>query len=363
MVKNLLNRHYETHKEEYDRAATQVLASGWYIMGHELESFEHEYAQYVGTKHCIGVANGLDALWIGLKVLGIHAGDEVIVQSNTYIATVMSITMNQATPVFVEPDQYFNLDPKAIEAKISARTKAIIVVHLYGQASNMCEIKAIADKYNLKLIEDCAQSHGAHHGDTMTGNFGDIGCFSFYPTKNLGCFGDGGAITTNDDELAKQIRIYRNYGSEKRYYNQVVGTNSRLDELQAALLRVKLRYLNQLNQARKSIANHYIESISNPFIELPNVNAGCEHVWHQFVIRSAHRDRLMDYLSANDIQTIIHYPIPPHLSEAYQALGFTKGSYPIAEAYANTVLSLPLFDGMTFEEADEVIEVINRFQP
>ena len=363
MVKNLLSRHYEAHKEEYDQAAIDVLASGWYVTGNQVSAFEAEYANYVGVKHCIGVANGLDALWIGLRILGIGEGDEVIVQSNTYIATVMSVTMNKATPIFVEPDAFFNLDPHKIEAKITPNTKAIIVVHLYGQASNMLEIKAIADKYNLKLIEDCAQSHGAHFDRQMTGSFGDIGCFSFYPTKNLGCFGDGGAITTNNDEVAKQARIFRNYGSEKRYYNQVVGTNSRLDEIQAALLRVKLRYLDQLNEKRNEIAQIYLSGIENSFVELPKINTNCEHVWHQFVIRSNHRDQLMDYLLSKDIHTIIHYPIPPHLSEAYQSLGFTKGSFPIAEEYADTVLSLPIFDEMTAEEALEVVHVINQFKP
>ena len=363
MVKNLLNRHYEVHKNEYDLAATNVLKSGWYVMGQELSSFEREFAEYVGVKHCIGVANGLDALWIGLKVLGVREGDEVIVQSNTYIATVMSITMNNATPIFVEPDQFFNLNPAEIESKINSKTKAIIVVHLYGQASNMSEINAIAQKHNLLLIEDCAQSHGAHHKDQMTGSFGNIGCFSFYPTKNLGCFGDGGAITTNDDEVAAKVRIYRNYGSEKRYYNQIVGTNSRLDEIQAALLRVKLRYLDSLNVERKLIANQYLEKIHNSYVELPKIAQDCEHVWHQFVIRTNYREQLINYLLSKDIHTIIHYPIPPHLSEAYAELGFTKGDYPIAEDYADTVLSLPMFDAMTIDEANEVIDAINQFQP
>ena len=363
MVKNILNRHYEKHKSEYDQAAISVLSSGWYVMGQELSKFEKEYAEYVGVKHCIGVANGLDALWIGLRVLGIGEGDEVIVQSNTYIATVMSITMNNATPVLVEPDQYFNLDPKNIESKITSKTKAIIVVHLYGQASNMSAIKSIADKYKLLLIEDCAQSHGAQHKHQMTGSFGDIGCFSFYPTKNLGCFGDGGAVTTNNDEIAQKLRIYRNYGSEKRYYNQVVGTNSRLDEIQAALLRVKLGYLNELNHDRKIIAQHYLSRINNPYIELPKTNVDCEHTWHQFVIRSNHREQLINHLLAHDIHTIIHYPIPPHLSEAYLDLGYSLGDFPVAEDFADTVLSLPLFDAMNLSEADEVIDALNKFKP
>lgn len=363
MIKNEMQRHYLAHKEAYDKAVIGVLESGWYITGNQLKQFEDRFASYIGVKHCVGLANGLDALWIGMKMLGITSGDEVIVQANTYIATVMGITINQATPVFVEPDECFNFDVSKIEEKITPRTKAILVTHLYGQATNMRAIKALCDKYDLRLIEDCAQSHGARFEGTMTGAFGDLACFSFYPTKNLGAYGDGGAITTPHDELAQKIRIYRNYGSEKRYYNQVVGINSRLDEMQAALLNVKLDYLDQLNQARNDIADKYLSDIKNPHIVLPKRQEGADHIWHQFVVRCEQRDQLINYLNDKGIQTIIHYPIPPHLSEAYHDLGYKEGAFPITEHFAQTVLSLPLFDEMRMDEAQEVIAAINAFEP
>lgn len=363
MIKNEMQRHYLAHKEKYDKAALSVLESGWYITGNELKRFEADYARYIGVKHCVGLANGLDALWIGMKLLGIQAGDEVIVQSNTYIATVMGITINHATPVFVEPDETFNFDVDMIEAKITERTKAILVTHLYGQACNMRAIKALCEKHKLFLVEDCAQSHGAKFDGIMTGAFGDLACFSFYPTKNLGAFGDGGAITTPHDDLAQKVRIYRNYGSEKRYYNQVVGINSRLDEMQAALLSVKLSLLDQLNQDRKHLADLYLKGITNPWIKLPKREENAEHVWHQFVIRCDARDQLIEHLNQHNIQTIIHYPIPPHLSEAYRDLGYKAGDFPIAETFANTVLSLPLFDSMREDEVKMVIEAVNAFNP
>lgn len=363
MVKNRLDRHYLQNKEKYDKAALDVLESGWYITGPFLEKFEKEYANYIGSQYAVGLANGLDALWIGMKALEIGEGDEVIVQSNTYIATVMGITINRATPIFVEPDRCFNMDPDKIEAAITPRTKAILVTHLYGQATNMEPIQALCKKHKLMLIEDCAQSHGAKHQGQITGKFGILGCFSFYPTKNLGAFGDGGAITTNDENLARKIRIYRNYGSEKKYYNQVVGINSRLDEIQAALLSVKLNYLDQLNAERSSIANYYLEHIRNPLVQLPSLQKNSTHVWHQFVINTERRKELIEFLDRKEIQTIIHYPVPPHLSEAYEYLGYTEGSFPIAEHYANTVLSLPLFDGMTLDEAKEVVQAVNEFKP
>lgn len=358
-----MQRHYLVNKEKYDKAVQNVLESGWYITGNELKRFEENFAKYIGSKHCVGLANGLDALWIGIKLLGIGVGDEVIVQSNSYIATVMGITINHATPIFVEPDECFNFDVSKLEGKITNKTKAILVTHLYGQASNMRDIKKLCDKYKLFLIEDCAQSHGAKFEGQMTGSFGDLACFSFYPTKNLGAFGDGGAITTPHDELAKKIRVFRNYGSEKRYYNQVVGINSRLDELQAALLNIKLEMLDQLNKDREKLAGLYLSEIVNPYIQLPNRQEGADHVWHQFVIRCDYRDQLVEYLNQKEIQTIIHYPIPPHLSEAYQYLDYKLGDFPIAEHYAETVLSLPLFDSMQEEEVREVIRALNAFKP
>ena len=359
---NQLDRGFELYQEEYEKKAIEVLRSGWYILGKELELFEQEFAHYLGVKHCIGVASGLDALKIAIHLLGIGNGDEVIVQGNTYIATVMGITENGATPVFVEPDQYYNIDVNKIEEKITKRTKAIMVVHLYGQAADMTSIMKLATKYHLKVIEDCAQAHGAAHCGKTVGTFGDIGCFSFYPTKNLGAFGDGGALVTNQDDICKNARIYRNYGSEKKYHNQVVGLNSRLDEMQAGLLRVKLKYLDQLNQEREKIAESYLNSIKNTYILLPELRNGNSSVWHQFVIRTKNREALMKYLEQNGIHSMIHYPIPPHLSKAYNYLNMKQGSLPITEIYAEEVLSLPMYNGMLEEERKKVIKTVNSFK-
>ncbi|MGL5367716.1 MAG: DegT/DnrJ/EryC1/StrS family aminotransferase [Cetobacterium somerae] len=358
---NVLNKTYFMKQEEYEKKAIDVLRNGWYVLGNEVKEFEKEFANYIGTKYSVGLDNGLNALVIAFRELGIGAGDEVIVQANTYIASVMGITMNGATPVFVEPDEYFNIDAERIEAAITEKTKAICVVHLYGQASNMDKIMEIAKKYNLYVVEDCAQSHGADFNGKRTGTFG-IGCFSFYPSKNLGCFGDGGAITTNDEKLDRDFRVLRNYGSEKRYYNEVVGYNSRLDELQAGLLRVKLSHLNELTEEREKIANRYLAEIKNSKVELPKVREGATSVWHLFVVKTDERDNLQKYLESNGIGTVIHYPIPPHLSKAYEYLGYKKGDFPITERYAETVLSLPLYNGMTDEEQKYVIEVINRYE-
>ncbi len=358
---NRLDRGFFRYQEEFERKALEVLRSGWYVLGREVEAFEKEFAAYIGSKYCVGLASGLDALWLAFRVLGIGAGDEVIVQANTYIASVMGITINGAIPVLVEPDEYFNIDADKIEEKITDKTKAILAVHLYGQASNMQKIQQICKKYNLRLVEDCAQSHGACFQGKMTGTFGDIGCFSFYPSKNLGGFGDGGAIVTDDPRLAADMRIYRNYGSEKRYYNKVVGANSRLDELQAGLLRVRLAHIGELTKERRAIAQKYQEGIVNSGIQLPCIREGADSVWHQYVIRCEQRQKLADYLKEKGIGTIIHYPIPPHLSEAYHYLGYTKGSFPITERYADTVLSIPMYNGMTLGEQDFVMDAINQF--
>ena len=359
---NVLDRQFFMYQNEYEEKALNVLRRGWYVLGNEVLEFEKEFANYVGAEHCVGLASGLDALWIAFRLLDIKEGDEVIVQSNTYIASIMGITMNGATPIFVEPDKYHNIDINKIEEKITDKTKAILVVHLYGQATQMDKVRELCDKHNLYLVEDCAQSHGAKFNGKNTGTFGDIGCFSFYPSKNLGCFGDGGAIVTNNDDLARKFRVFRNYGSEKRYHNMVVGTNSRLDELQAGLLRVKLAHLDELNNERKKIALNYLSRIKNPYVKLPEIKENCTSVWHLFVICTDYRSKLIEYLNENNIGTIIHYPIPPHLSEAYGYLGYKKGNFPIAEHMANTVLTLPLYNGMTEEEQDYVIEVINRFE-
>ena len=362
IMPNRLDKGFYKYQEEFEKKAVEVLRSGWYVLGKEVSSFEEEFAEYTGGKYCVGLASGLDALWIAFRVLGIGAGDEVLVQGNTYIASVMGITINGATPVFIEPDEYFNIDASKLEEKITDRTKAILVVHLYGQASNMEPIMKIARKHNLRVVEDCAQSHGACFQGKMTGTFGDVGCFSFYPSKNLGAFGDAGAIVTNDTKIAEDVRVFRNYGSEKRYYNRVVGTNSRLDEIQAGLLRVRLGHMQELEEEKRDICMRYLRELKNDQIELPGIREGASHIWHQFVIKTERRQELIDYLNEKEIGTIIHYPIPPHLSEAYQYLGVKKGTLPITEHYAETVLSIPLYNGMTKEEQDYVIEAINSFQ-
>lgn len=362
IMPNNLKRQYDLHGEEYENKALEVLRSGWYVLGREVSAFEQEWADYIGTGYCVGVASGLDALWIAFRLLGIGEGDEVIVSSNAYIACVMGITINGATPVFVEPDEYDNIDADKIEAAITERTRAILAVHLYGQSCDMDKIMALAGKYCLKVVEDCAQSHGNTWKGKTVGSFGDMGCFSFYPSKGCGAFGDAGCITMNDEGLYKAARVFRNYGSEKRYHNQVVGANSRLDELQAGLLRVKMKYLPEMNQERCHIARRYMEEISNPQVQMPKIRPGADSSWHQFVIHTARRDDLQSFLNEAGIGTLIHYPIPPHLSEAYASLGKKKGDYPIAERYADEVLSLPMYNGMTEEEISYVIRKVNEFQ-
>ncbi|MGL5000432.1 MAG: DegT/DnrJ/EryC1/StrS family aminotransferase [Cetobacterium sp.] len=359
---NTLDRQYFMYQEEYEKKALEVLRKGWYILGSEVENFEKEFAQYIGTKYSLGLDNGLNALVLAFRALGIKEGDEVIVQGNTFIASVMGITMNGATPIFVEPDTYDNIDTNKIEVAITEKTKAICLVHLYGQTANMEKVMEIAKKHNLYVVEDCAQSHGSKFNNQMTGTFGDIACFSFYPGKNLGCFGDGGGVTTDNEELYKKMKMLRNYGSSKKYHNDEVGYNARLDELQAGLLRVKLSHLDELTAQREHIANRYLDEIKNPKIELPRIREGATSVWHLFVVKTEERDRLQKYLEENGIGTVIHYPIPPHLSKAYEYLGYKNGDFPITEKYAETVLSLPLYNGMTDEEQTYVIEVINRYE-
>ncbi len=363
ILANDLKRQYDIHADEYEEKALSVLRSGWYVLGPEVKAFEIEWAEYIGTDHCVGLASGLDALWISFRVLGIGAGDEVIVCSNAYIACVMGITINGATPVFVEPDEFDNIDASRIEDAITYRTKAILAVHLYGQSCDMDRIMEIAHKHELKVVEDCAQSHGNRWKGKRVGSIGDVGCFSFYPTKGCGAFGDGGCITTNSEELAEMFRIFRNYGSQKKYHNIVVGANSRLDELQAGLLRVKLQYMDQFNRERNTLAQRYLSGITNPLIKLPSVRQGADSSWHQFVIHVAggRRDELIEFLKQKDIGTLIHYPIPPHLSEAYLYLGYKEGDFPIAERYADEVISLPIYNGMTDEEISYVINSINDF--
>lgn len=358
---NRMDRGFQKYQESFEQKALEVLRSGWYILGKEVSAFEEEFAAYVGAKHCVGLASGLDALWMAFRILGIGAGDEVLVQANTYIASVMGITINGATPVFVEPDEYYQIDVSKLEAHITDKTKAILVVHLYGHNAKMDEVVRLCKKYNLRLVEDCAQSHGSMYQGQMSGTFGDIGCFSFYPSKNLGAFGDAGAITTNDPQLAQDFRVYRNYGSEKRYYNKVVGTNSRLDEMQAGLLRVRLQHLDALTKERQALAARYSAELHNEKLILPSQRPDTVSVWHQYVVRCKDRDALISHLNAHDIGSIIHYPIPPHLAEAYRYLGHSEGTFPITEQYANEVLSIPMYNGMTADEQERVIHTLNTF--
>ena len=365
ILPNNLERQHSIYKDEYNNKAVEVLNSGWYVLGNEVKSFEEEYAKYIGCKHCVGLASGLDALQIAFRILDIKEKDEVIVCSNAYIACVMGITMNGATPVFIEPDEYDNLDANKIEEKITNNTKAILAVHLYGQSCDMDKIIDIAKKHNIKVVEDCAQAHGTTWNNKKVGTFGDIACWSFYPTKNLGAFGDGGAITTDNDEYAEQIRIIRNYGASKTHYdNELVGMNSRLDELQACLLRVKLSHLDELNNERVNIANRYNNEVKNEYIVPLQTRPGSNNVYHQYVVhvKDEKRDALMNYLKDNEIGTIIHYPIPSPLQTAYNYLGYKKGDFPIAEKYANEVLSLPMYNGMSKDELDYVIDKLNSFK-
>lgn len=361
VISGRLDRSFELYQAEYESKALEVLRSGYYVLGKEVEAFEREFAAHNGAAYCVGVASGLDALQMAVRTLGIGVGDEVLVQGNTYIASVMGITMSGATPVFVEPNEYYNICESRLEEKITAKTKAIMVVHLYGQASNMEKIMGIARRHGLKVIEDCAQSHDAEYNGKKTGTFGDIGCFSFYPTKNLGAFGDGGAILTNDPQIADRICTLRNYGSKERYHFEEVGLNSRLDELQAGLLRVRLTHLEELTEERKRLAKNYERGITNANIIKPMIRSDCSSVWHQYVIRCEKRNELKHYLDKHEITTLIHYPIPPHLSKAYAYLGHRRGEYPITELYADQVLSLPIYNGMTNEEQRYVIDILNQF--
>jgi len=362
ILANNLKRQYDLYAADYEAKALEVLRSGWYILGNEVKSFEKEFAEYIGSKYCVGLASGLDALWIAFRTLNIGAGDEVVVCSNAYIACVMGITMNGATPVFVEPDEYDNIDADKIEASLTPNTKAILAVHLYGQSCDMTKIMDIAKKHDLKVVEDCAQAHGTTWNGKTCGTFGDISCFSFYPTKGLGAFGDAGAILTDNEEYADFVRMFRNYGSKVHYQNEVVGANSRLDELQAGLLRVKLTHLDEFNEERCRLADRYNREIKNPYIVPLKTRPGSNNTWHQYEIHSPYRDELIEYLKSFEIGTIIHYPIPPHLSNAYAYLGYTKGDFPIAEAKANDILSLPFYNGMSEEELSFVIEKLNQFK-
>ena len=346
--------------EEYEHAFKQTLESGWYILGNKVQTFEKEFATYCGVKHCIGLANGLDALILALRTFDFPENSEVIVPSNTYIATILSIVHNKLKPVLVEPDiATYNIDPEKIEEKITSKTKAIMVVHLYGKMCEMDKINAIAKKYNLKVIEDCAQAHGATYKNKKAGSWGDFGAFSFYPTKNLGAIADAGAMTCNDEKLAEAIKTLRNYGSKIKYYNELIGFNSRLDEIQAAFLSVKLKYLDKINAHKQKLAALYLKNLKSDFIK-PVVHPDYIDVYHIFNVRHAKRDALKEYLLKNDIKTDIHYPVAPNKQKAMKGIIDDQQS-PVAEMIHQTTLSLPISYYHTEQDILRVIEVMNKF--
>ena len=351
---------HEKIRKELQNASTRVIDSGWFINGKEVAEFEEEWSQYLGCQSSIGVSNGLDALILSLKALGIGSGDEVIVPSNTYVATALAATHVGATPVFVEPNiETYNIDPERIEAAISNKTKAIMPVHLYGQAAEMTAIIELASKHGLFVVEDNAQAQGAQHKGQKTGTFGHCNGTSFYPGKNLGALGDAGAVSTNNPDLAHKVKVLSNYGSQKKYYNEVIGHNNRLDEMQAAFLRVKLPHLDEWTAQRQAIASEYREGLQGiGDLILPSTHPDSTHVYHLFVVRTKRRDELAQCLKEHGIGTLIHYPVPPHLQECYKDLGYKRGDFPIAEEIADTALSLPIWPGMKQEETSEVCSAI-----
>lgn len=357
-----LKRVFELHQQEYEEAVLRALRSGWFVLGKELETFEREFAEYLGLGHCIGVGCGQDSLILAVRALGIGPGDEVIVAGNTYIATVLGVTENGATPVLVDCNEWFELDESKVESAITSKTKAVLTTNLYGQCSDLPALRKICDAHGLYLVEDCAQSHGATFEGRFGGTFGDISCFSFYPTKPLGAFGDGGACVTDDCELADRIRMLRNYGSREKYHNEMTGINSRLDEVQAAVLRVGLTHLEESNVARQRIATRYLAEIENPALELPDTREGADDVYHIFPVLSACRDELKAHFANCGVQTQIHYPIPPHLAECYQGEPFVLDvDLPNTERFAKEELSLPIYAGMPEEDVDRVIAAANSF--
>lgn len=358
---NQLDRGYLKYKSEYDNAILKTLESGWYILGKEVESFEHKFKHFIGSNYCVGLNSGLDALILSFRALKIGVAPFSVIPNIEAIYVFAGTITSSPTPILVEPDEFYNIDATKIENAITVNTKAILVVHLYGQAANMKKIKDIATLHNLFIIEDCAQSHGAKFNGKTTGTWGDIGCFSFYPTKNLGAFGDAGCIVTDNYEIYKQIKLLRNYGSEIKYENEILGINSRLDEIQASVLNVKLGHYSELSSERISLANLYLNKINNSKLILPKIREFSDAIWHLFVVQIENRTEFQEYLMRHGIGTQIHYPIPPHLSRAYNHLGYKKGDFPITESFANTLVSLPLYDGMTEEEIMYVINTINNY--
>ena len=357
-----LKSAYLEIKQELDEAIDRVVNSGWYVGGEEVDGFEAEYASYCGADHAIGVANGLDALHLSLRAMGVGVGDEVIVPSNTYIATWLAVSQCGATPVPVEPDaRTHNISPLLIEEAITPRTKVILAVHLYGQPSDMTPILAVARKYGLRVLEDGAQAHGARYKGERLGAHGDAVAWSFYPGKNLGALGDGGAVTTNDSEIANRLRLLRNYGSSRKYVNEIQGYNSRLDPIQAAVLRVKLAHLDEWNDRRKGIAQCYTNGLKKCGLTLPHVPDWAEPVWHLYVVQSKQRDALHQALTRAGVGTLIHYPIPPHRQQAYESYSWIQGSFPTAERIAANVLSLPMGPHLMLGQVEDVIKNVIKF--
>lgn len=357
-----LKKTYNLYADEYEAAALRALRSGWYIMGHELAEFEEAFAGYIGKQHCVGVGCGQDALIIAVRALGIGPGDEVIVAGNTYIATVLGVTENGATPVFVDCNKFFQIDETLIEAAITERTKAVLVTNLYGQACDLTSVRQICDERNLWMLEDCAQSHGARWNGRMCGSWADVSCFSFYPTKPLGAMGDAGACLTDDDELAERMLMLRNYGSKKKYVNEICGINSRLDEVQAALLKVGLSHIGDMLAMREAIASRYDSEIDSPLVKLPEVREEAEDVWHIYPLLCERRDELKTFLESRGVYTQIHYPIPPHKAQCYKGRGYDAVNLPLTERFAAQELSLPIYAGMPDDEVGAVIAAVNDFR-
>lgn len=360
---NDLSRGFYLYQNEYEQRALEVLRSGWYVLGQQVTKFEEEFAASLGEKcYCAGVDNGLNAIHLGLAAAGITDGDEVIVQANGYIATMLGILHCGATPVFIEPDEYYQLDANKIKDAITPRTKAVLVTHLYGMATRMDKIVEVCKENNLMLFEDCAQSHYAPYHGKNTGLFGTAAFFSFYPTKNLGGFGDGGGVVSRDEALIQRVKTLRNYGSDYRYHNIVKGFNSRLDEMQAGLLRVKVEHMPELLANRDHIAQRYLAEITNSLVHLPEIAEGCKHTWYQFVIRVDNQEKFREYLKNNEVATDIAWKTPPYLQPALADLGYKAGDFPITENYCNTIVSLPMMDYMNEEEITKVIKVVNSYE-